>query len=76
MYINFERNPMDSYFYFRFIYKGFKLLVLASIITGNFFNILFRIMQQRDIFIFNFTNFHHSPPLPPKGYTIVSLIIN
>jgi len=22
MYINFERNLMDSYFYFHFIYKG------------------------------------------------------
>ena len=29
-----------------------KLPVPASVITGKFFNILFRIMQHRDIFIF------------------------
>jgi hypothetical protein len=34
--------------------KGFKLPVLESIITGKFFNILFRIMQHREIFILNF----------------------
>jgi hypothetical protein len=32
----------------------FNLLVLASIITGQFLSKLFRIMQHRDIFIFNF----------------------
>jgi hypothetical protein len=31
-----------------------ELLVLASIITGKFLCKLFRIMQHRDIFIFNF----------------------
>ena len=34
--------------------KGFKLPVLASIITGQFLSKLFRIMHHRDIFIFNF----------------------
>jgi hypothetical protein len=37
-----------------FLSKGFKLHVLASIITGQFLSKLFRIMQHRDIFIFNF----------------------
>ena len=38
---------------------GFKLPVLASIITGQFHYKLFRIMQHRDIFIFNFKTIIH-----------------
>ena len=35
--------------------------------------LLFLLKVRSYVFI---SNFHHSPPPPPKGYTIVSLIIN
>ena len=35
--------------------------------------LLFLLKVQSCVFI---SNFHHSPPPPPKGYKIVSLIIN
>ena len=45
----------------------------------DFFNnktnpgLLFLLKVRSCVFI---SNFHHSPPSPPKGYNIVSLIIN
>jgi hypothetical protein len=35
--------------------------------------LLFLLKVRSCVFI---SNFHHSPPPPPKGYKIVSLIIN
>ena len=78
-----KSNLPDRIIFFYIIYKcGHTNVLSKRQVWMSIFHIinfktnpglLFLLKVRSCVFI---SNFHHSPPPPPKGYTIVSLIIN